>query len=103
MHTIEDPDELNNRVGALLFTAAGLARWYKVDAESALRETILRFRHQIDDLESQARDQNRPVNELKPPVLEELWKELVEITYPHPIYEGFLHPQGAKNPLLYLP
>ena len=69
------PQERNARMGDLLFTAAGLARWYEVDAESALRETILRFRQRFRQVETQARAAGQPVNELKPAELDTLWKD----------------------------
>ena len=65
----------SREVGDLRFAAAALARWYKVDSESALRETILRFRKRIGHIEGHAREQGRPVSELKPAELDALWKE----------------------------
>ena len=73
------PDQRNREVGDLLFAAAGLARWYKVDSESALRETILRFRRRFAHIESRARELGRPVNELKPFELDALWKEAKQV------------------------
>ena len=74
-HGAASPEQRNQEVGDLLFAAAGLARWYKVDSESALRETILRFRRRFSHIENRARELGKPVNELKPVELDALWKE----------------------------
>ena len=66
--------DLQQKIGTLLFTVAALARWNQVDAESVLRETILRYRQRFAVLEGQAREQDRPVSELKPNRLDELWR-----------------------------
>ena len=69
-----DSVDLQKEFGSLLFTTAALARWNQVDAESVLRETILRYRQHFAVLERQAHEQDRPVNELKPERLDELWQ-----------------------------
>ncbi len=69
-----DPAGLQQEIGSLLFAAAALARWNQVDAESVLREAILRYRKRFADLEVQAHGQNRPVSELKPDNLDDLWR-----------------------------
>ena len=74
MKTGPAPADLQQEIGALLFAAAALARWNQVDAESALRETILRYRQRFAVLEGQAREQNQPVNDLKPAKIDDLWR-----------------------------
>lgn len=71
----QDPDQKSQAAGNLLFAVAGLARLAEVDAESALRKTILRFRRRFEYLEKQASDLGRPVNELKPEEIDRLWQE----------------------------
>jgi tetrapyrrole methylase family protein/MazG family protein len=75
VHAASSPEERSKEVGDLLFAAASLARWYKVDAESALRETLLRFRGRFGHMESRARETGRPLSELKPAEVDALWKE----------------------------
>jgi len=70
----EPSSDVSQQIGNLLFVAAGLARWYDVDAESALRETILRYRQRFGALEGQSRQEGRPINDLKPEALESLWR-----------------------------
>jgi tetrapyrrole methylase family protein / MazG family protein len=61
-------------LGALLFALAGMAFTSKVDAESALRTAILRFREQFERLEGLARSQNRALNEFAPAELAQMWQ-----------------------------
>jgi uncharacterized protein YabN with tetrapyrrole methylase and pyrophosphatase domain len=52
-----------------------LARWKKVDAESALRGTNQRFRRRFAWIETAARSQGRGVQEMSLEELEALWQE----------------------------
>jgi len=67
--------ERGQDIGELLFAAAGLARWYKVDAESALRQTLLRFRGRFAGMEATARARGQTLNEMKPAEVAALWEE----------------------------
>ncbi|HTV04839.1 MAG TPA: nucleoside triphosphate pyrophosphohydrolase [Acidobacteriaceae bacterium] len=57
-------------LGDLLFTAVNLARHLKIDPELALRDTNARFRSRFGTME---RESERPLEELEPEELEELW------------------------------
>jgi MazG family protein len=57
-------------LGDLLFTAVNLGRHLGVDAEMALRGCNLRFRERFREMERAA---TRPLEELTPAELEELW------------------------------
>jgi MazG family protein len=57
-------------LGDLLFTAVNLGRHLGVDAEMALRGCNLRFRERFREME---RASSRPLEELSPAELEELW------------------------------
>ena len=57
-------------LGDLLFTAVNLGRHLGVDAEMALRGCNLRFRERFREMERAAA---RPLEELSPAELEELW------------------------------
>jgi MazG family protein len=57
-------------LGDLLFTAVNLGRHLGVDAEMALRGCNLRFRRRFREME---RASSRPLEELSPPELEDLW------------------------------
>jgi tetrapyrrole methylase family protein/MazG family protein len=61
-------------LGDLLFAAVNLARWCKVDAESALREANQRFRRRFNFIENSARSTGREINTMSPDELNELWE-----------------------------
>lgn len=67
--------ELASELGDLLFALVNLARWKKVDAESALRETNLKFRKRFAHIEQSARKQGRNLSELTLDEMETLWQE----------------------------
>ncbi|GAH37699.1 unnamed protein product, partial [marine sediment metagenome] len=46
------PVDQEAEIGDLLFAVVNLARWIKIDAESALRSANVRFRERFEDLES---------------------------------------------------
>jgi XTP/dITP diphosphohydrolase/ATP diphosphatase len=69
----EDParkPHVEAELGDLLFTAVNLGRHLGVDAEMALRGCNRRFRERFKQMELAA---TRPLEELSPPQLEELW------------------------------
>jgi nucleoside triphosphate diphosphatase len=59
-------------LGDLLFTVANLARHLKVDPELALRDANAKFRRRFAAMESSA---DRPLEEMSPEQLEELWSQ----------------------------
>jgi MazG family protein len=65
-----DADKVEAELGDLLFTVVNLARHLGVDAEMALRGCNLRFRQRFREME---RDADKPLEDLSPPELEELW------------------------------
>ncbi len=67
--------ELENEIGDLLFGLVNLARWKKVDAESALRRTNQRFRRRFAYIEQGAKQQARNLTELSLDEMEALWQE----------------------------
>jgi tetrapyrrole methylase family protein/MazG family protein len=61
-------------IGDLLFAVVNLARWYDVDAESALREANARFRERFGRIEQAALAQDRSVSDLALDEMEALWQ-----------------------------
>lgn len=72
---VHEPEERSRVIGELLFIIAGLAQGDKVDAESALRETILHFRRRFSVMEALSHEAGRSLSEMKPEELKILWKE----------------------------
>lgn len=68
-------EELISELGDLLFALVNLARWKKVDAESALRETNAKFKRRFGYVEQGAKKQGRNLSELPLEEMESLWQE----------------------------
>ncbi len=68
-------EELSDELGDLFFALVNLARWKKVDAESALRATNLRFKRRFAYLEQRAREQGKKVSDMSLEEMEKLWQE----------------------------
>ena len=64
-----------DEVGDLLFAAVNLARWLKVDAESALRGTNLKFRRRFTYIEKRARETGRQLLDMKLAEMDVFWDE----------------------------
>jgi tetrapyrrole methylase family protein/MazG family protein len=75
IHAAADPDELSAELGDLFFALVNLARWRKVDAESALREANARFRRRFGHVEKGAQLQGRELSALSLDEMELLWQE----------------------------
>jgi tetrapyrrole methylase family protein/MazG family protein len=70
-----DEDELEAEIGDLFFALVNLARWKKVDAESALRGTNIRFRERFTYVEAGAKKQGKKLSEMTLDEMEALWQE----------------------------
>jgi tetrapyrrole methylase family protein/MazG family protein len=69
-----DDDSRAGELGDVLFAMVNLIRWYKVDAESVLRQTNLRFRTRFKFIENAARSQGRTVASLSFDEMDALWE-----------------------------
>ncbi|MBE9474242.1 MAG: nucleoside triphosphate pyrophosphohydrolase, partial [Chloroflexi bacterium] len=69
-------EEREAEIGDLLFAVVNLARWFKIDAESALRAANTRFRNRFEDLEAEVRNQGKDVSDLTQNELDELWNAI---------------------------
>jgi len=58
------------------FALVNLARWYNVDAESALREAVLRFIDRFREVERRLRQQGRSLQEATLEEMDTLWEEI---------------------------
>ena len=71
----QDEVARSQELGDLLFTVVNLARWYRVDAETALRETNARFRARFATMEEAARRSGRTLSEHSMDELDALWQQ----------------------------
>jgi tetrapyrrole methylase family protein / MazG family protein len=68
-------EEQTAELGDLLFAAVNLARWYKVDAESALRGTNQRFRKRFSHIEKRAHESGRSLSDMTLAEMDVFWDE----------------------------
>ncbi len=71
----ETPAHLEAELGDLLFAVVNLARWHKVDAESALRQMSARFYQRFTYLENKARASGRRLQDMHLAEMDTWWEE----------------------------
>jgi tetrapyrrole methylase family protein/MazG family protein len=74
MQAASDQEARADELGDLLFSLVNLARWYQVDAESALRTANDRFRQRFAYIERAAIDQGRDLSMMSLEELDALWE-----------------------------
>ena len=67
--------ELASEIGDLFFVLVNLARWKKVDAESVLRGTNMKFKKRFAYVEQGAKKQRRNLSELTLEEMDALWNQ----------------------------
>jgi tetrapyrrole methylase family protein/MazG family protein len=67
--------QLASELGDLFFVLVNLARWKKVDAESALRGTNIKFKKRFSYIEQNAKKQGRNLSDMKLEEMDDLWNE----------------------------
>ena len=73
--TAGNQKHLEEELGDLLFAVVNLARWRKVDAESALRAASQKFRTRFAYIEDYAREHSLEVSGLSFEQLDDLWNQ----------------------------
>jgi tetrapyrrole methylase family protein / MazG family protein len=68
-------EELADEIGDLLFALVNLARWKKVDAESALRGTNMKFKKRFGYVEQGAKALGRSLSDMTLEEMDALWNE----------------------------
>lgn len=71
----ENIERVTGELGDLFFALVNLARWRGVDAESALRETNLKFKRRFAHLESRAKAQRGSLSAMTLEEMDALWDE----------------------------
>ncbi len=67
--------ELASEIGDLFFVLVNFARWKKIDAESALRSTNMKFKKRFAYVEQGAKKQGRSLSDMTLEEMDELWNE----------------------------
>jgi tetrapyrrole methylase family protein/MazG family protein len=75
LRTAADETARAQEFGDLLFALVNLARWMKVDPESALRQANARFRRRFGHIETTAHHQGRSLAEMTLDEMDALWNE----------------------------
>lgn len=73
VRTAADEPARAAEIGDLLFSVVNLARWYHVDAESALREANARFRQRFGFIEEAARKDGRNLQDMTLEEMDAYW------------------------------
>ncbi|MBI5825157.1 MAG: nucleoside triphosphate pyrophosphohydrolase [Chloroflexi bacterium] len=68
-------EEVTSELGDLFFVLVNLARWRKVDAESALREANLKFKKRFGYVEKGAKTQGRNLSDMTLEEMDAFWNE----------------------------
>jgi len=70
-----DATQLADEIGDLLFALVNLARWKKVDAESALRGTNMKFKKRFGYVEQGAKAKGQSLSDMTLEEMDALWNE----------------------------
>jgi tetrapyrrole methylase family protein/MazG family protein len=71
----ENEVELSKEIGDVLFAIVNLARWHKVDAETVLRETNLRFRKRFNFIETEVKKTGKSMIDFSIEELDKFWEK----------------------------
>jgi len=71
----ENQDEIAAELGDLFFVLVNLARWKKVDAESALRGTNMKFKKRFGYVEQGAKAKGQSLSDMTLEEMDALWNE----------------------------
>jgi len=69
-----DPEAVATEIGDLLFSVVNVARHLGVDAESALRASVQKFRARVDAVRELATARGTDVSQMSLPELDALWE-----------------------------
>ncbi|HZJ75104.1 MAG TPA: nucleoside triphosphate pyrophosphohydrolase [Clostridia bacterium] len=76
----EDDDErINDELGDLLFSVVNVARFCKMDAETALSKSTDKFIKRFTLLESTAKERGQSIKSMTPKELDKLWEEVKKV------------------------
>ena len=75
VQTASSEEERAKELGDLLFAVVNLVRWYKVDAESALRGTNQKFRRRFSYIEKTSKRIEKPMQEMTLEEMDSYWDE----------------------------
>jgi tetrapyrrole methylase family protein / MazG family protein len=71
-----DAEHAAREFGDIIFSLVNLARFLKIDAEDALRQTSAKFRRRFEQVEERARALGRPLREMTLGEMDDIWNEV---------------------------
>lgn len=71
--------ELASEIGDLFFVLVNLARWKYVDAESALRNTNMKFKKRFAHVEKRTKEQNKNLSDMTLEEMDSFWNEAKQL------------------------
>lgn len=75
LRTAKTEEERYEEFGDLLFALVNAARWWGIDAESALRETNAKFRRRFARIETEAENQGKKLSDLTLEEMDAIWEQ----------------------------
>ena len=69
-----DRRECRREIGDLVFALVNLARFLKIDAEDAVRQTAEKFRSRFIEIERRSRELGQPISEMTPDEMLSYWQ-----------------------------
>jgi XTP/dITP diphosphohydrolase len=68
-------EEMESEIGDIFFSVVNLSRFYKINAEDALRQTTARFIKRFQYIEKKLSEQNQSVQDASLEEMDKLWEE----------------------------
>jgi len=78
---VQNMEEVTDELGDLFFVLVNLARWKKVDAESALRGTNMKFKKRFGHVEQGAKKQGRNLSDMTLEEMDVFWNEAKKLGF----------------------
>ena len=75
LKSADSPASRSEEFGDLLFALVNLARWWEIDAESALRETNVKFRRRFATIEAAAKTQGKALSDMTLDEMDTIWEQ----------------------------
>lgn len=72
---IQNSEEIEAEIGDLIFSLVNLSRFYKINAEDALRKTTTKFINRFQYIEKKLQENNHSVQDASLDEMDKLWEE----------------------------
>lgn len=76
-----NPEELSDEFGDVLFSMVNVSRYFELNAEDSLRKTNAKFEHRFRYIEKKLKEQDKALKDATLEEMDVLWNEAKEISY----------------------